>query len=124
MKNLKDDSNNYLSLTELQEKYSLISCPLNYYSLLSALKYLWNIHRNKCDTNNFEYESFSSRLMQANKTSPLVYNKLIEKKSIRPTQSQQKWKSDCNLNNDERINWPGVRHTYWHPKVQINTRLN
>ena len=43
--------------------------------------------------------------MRANKTSPLVHNKLIEKKSIRPTQSQQKWKSDCNLNNDECINW-------------------
>ena len=43
--------------------------------------------------------------MRANKTSPLVYNKLIEKKSIRPTQSQQKWKSDCNLNNDKCINW-------------------
>ena len=69
VKNLKDDSNNYLSLTELQEKYSLISCPLKYYGLLSAQKYLWNIYRNKCDTNNFEYESFSSRLMRANKKS-------------------------------------------------------
>ena len=80
VKNLTDDSNSYLSLTELQEKYSLISCPLKYYGLLSALKYLWNIHRNKCDTNSFKYESLSSRLMRASKTSPLVYNKLIEKK--------------------------------------------
>jgi len=42
VKHLKDGSKYFLSLTDLQNKYSLNACPLGYCGLLSALKRLWN----------------------------------------------------------------------------------
>ena len=40
VKHLKDEHNNFLSLAELQQKYSLKVCLLNYFGLVSALKSL------------------------------------------------------------------------------------
>ena len=54
-------------------------------------------------------KSFLARLLKSNRASPAVYTKLISKKSISPTQNQQKWIKDCNLNSHECINW---RETY------------
>ena len=54
---LNDDaSNSFLSLVEMQCKYSLNFCPLKYLGLISALKSLWN----KCKddrSNNCNYDS-------------------------------------------------------------------
>ena len=105
VKHLKDGSNYFLSLTDLQNKYSLNACPLGYCGLLSALKRLWNTVKNKCTLSNAKYESFLARLLKSNRASPIVYTKLISKKSISPTQNQQKWIKDCNLNSHECINW-------------------
>ena len=40
VKHLKNASKNFLSLAEMQHKYSLNSCPLKHYGLMSALKSL------------------------------------------------------------------------------------
>jgi len=109
VKHSKDGSNYFLSLTDLQNKYSLNACPLGYSGLLSAIKRLWNTVKNKCTLNNAKYESFLARLLKSNRASPIVYTKLISKKSISPTQNQQKWIKDCNLNSHGCINW---RETY------------
>ena len=42
VKHLKDASSNFLSLAEMQCKYSINICPLKYYGLLSTLKSLRN----------------------------------------------------------------------------------
>ena len=50
------------------------------------------------------YESYSTKLIKAQKASRSVYDKLITKKSAAPTTSQQKWIEDCNLGQNE-IKW-------------------
>ena len=40
-KHLKNASNNFLSLAEMQRNYSLNFCPLKHHRLMSALKSLW-----------------------------------------------------------------------------------
>ena len=38
---MKTDSNVYLSFSEFRRKFNLNPCPLKYYGILSAIKYLW-----------------------------------------------------------------------------------
>ena len=109
VKHLKNDSNNFLSLNELRTKYNLNACPLKYYGLLSALKHTWNMHKSNFVDNSPEYENFSTKLLTTQSVTRLVYSKLIAVKSIAPTQSQQKWMKDCEINNAEDIKW---RETY------------
>ena len=106
MKHLKDNSNNFLFLFELQARYRLKVCPLKYCGLLSALKSLWRTHKDNFAINEPNNESLSARLRKAQKASPLVYAKLITKKSIPPTQTQQKWVMDCDMKDDQYIKWP------------------
>ena len=61
VKHLKDDSNNFLSLLELQAKFRRKTCPLRHYGLVSALKLLWNVHKNNYILEDSEYESFSEK---------------------------------------------------------------
>ena len=81
VKHLKDNSNNFLSLFELQARYRLKVCPLKSCGLLSALKSLWRTHKDNCAINKPNNESFSARLKNAQKASPLVYAKLITGKA-------------------------------------------
>ena len=69
MKYLKDDSNNFLSLTELQTRYGITVCPLKYCGTLSTIKLLWKTHQNSFVPNDpkNEYESFSTKLLKAQK---------------------------------------------------------
>ena len=80
VKHLKDGSNYFLSLTDLQNKYSLNVCPLEYHGLLSALKCFWNTVKNECTLNNAKYESSLARLLKSNRASAIVYTKLMSKK--------------------------------------------
>ena len=103
---VKDNSNNFLYLFELQARYRLKVCPLKNCGLLSALKSLWRTHKDNFAINEPNNESFSARLRKAQKASPLVYAKLITGKSIPPTQTQQKWVVDCDMKDDQDIKWP------------------
>ena len=93
VKDLKDDSNNFLSLTELQTRYGLTFCPLKYCGILSTIKLLWKTHQNNFATNDpkNKYESFSTKLLKAQKASKLVYTKLLSRKSISPTGVVHTW---------------------------------
>ena len=105
VKHLKDDSDNFLSLLELQTRYSLKVCPLKYCGLLSALELLWNTHKDNFTTNDSKNESFSASFLKARKASSFVYAKLISGKSAAPSQTQQKWLEDCNIKEDECVKW-------------------
>ena len=58
MKHLKDEHNKFLSLAELQLKYSLKVCLLKYLGLVSALKSLWTTCKTNCIKNCNNYETF------------------------------------------------------------------
>ena len=73
VKHLKDNSNNFLSLFELQARYRFKVCPLKYCGLLSALKSLWRTHKDNFAINEPNNESLSARLRKAQKASPLVF---------------------------------------------------
>ncbi|KAL9982000.1 hypothetical protein ACROYT_G010777 [Oculina patagonica] len=105
VKHLKDGSNNFLSYFELQTKFSLKICPLRYYGLISALKLLWDAHKNNLIMTDSEYETFSETLIKSQRTSPPVYQKLISKKSTLSSQSQRKWFEDCNTEETKCIKW-------------------
>ena len=60
VKHLKNASNKFLSLAEMQHKYSLNFnfCLIKHQELLSALSSLWNTRKNDCINNNWNYKSF------------------------------------------------------------------
>ena len=104
VKHLKDVSNIFLTFAEMQRKYSLNICPLQYYGLLSTLKSLWNTCKNNY-INNCDYESFAAKLAKCQRANKLLYTKLISIKSTHPTHNQQKWLKDCHQNDVDSINW-------------------
>ena len=105
VKHLKDEHNKFLSLAELQQKYSLKVCLLKYLGLVSALKSLWTTCKTNCIKNCNNYETFVVRLTECQSASKLVYTKLLSTKCKLPSHNQQKWLKDCNENDVEAINW-------------------
>jgi len=104
VKHLKNASNSYLSLAEMQRKYSLNFCPLKYFGLISALKSLWNKCKGDC-INNCNYENFVEKLTKCQSANKLVYVKLVSTKCTPAIHTQQKWLKDCHLNDVDSINW-------------------
>ena len=105
VKHLRNREGKFLTPPELLNKYDIKVQPLAYCGIISALKKLCNTFNQGDHTNEGNsYESFSTKLMKAQKASKLVYDKLITKKSAPPTTSQQKWNQDCNLGQNE-ITW-------------------
>ena len=49
------------------------------------------------------YESFSTKLLKAKKANKLVYTKLISKKILPSRQAQQKWVTECGIEDEECI---------------------
>ena len=105
VKHLKDEHNKFLSLAELQQKYSPKVCLLKYFGLVSALKSLWTTCKTNCIKNCDNYETFVVRLTECQSASKLVYTKLLSTKCELPSHNQQKWLKDCNENDVEAINW-------------------
>ena len=106
VKHLKDEDNNFYTLSDFQNKYSLNVRPLAYYGVVSALKHLWKT----CNPNNktnltSENECFSGKFLKSQEASRLVYNKIVTMQSSAPLKSQQKWLEDCNGINNENFQW-------------------
>ena len=106
VKHLKDEDNNFYTLSDFQNKYSLNVRPLAYYGVVSALKHLWKT----CNPNNktsltSENECFSGKFLKSQKASRLVYNKIVTMQNSAPLKSQQKWLEDCNGINNENFRW-------------------
>ena len=58
---------------------------------------------------------------KAQKASQIVYANLISRKSILPTQTQQKWTEECNIEGDKCIKW--YKAYQLAPKCTKSTRL-
>ena len=115
VKRLKGDSNNFLSLTELQTRYGITVCPLTYCGTLSTIKLLWKTHQNSFATNDpkSKYQSFSTKLVKA--------QKLISRKNVPPRQAQQKWVTECGIEGEEYVEWHDTYQLAF--KCSTSTRL-
>ena len=123
VKHLKDDYNNFLSHTELQTRYGITVCPLKYCGTLSIIKLLWKTHQNSFAANDpkNKYESFSTKLLKAKKANKLVYTKRISKKILPSRQAQQKWVTECGIEDEECIKWHETYQLAF--KCSTSTRL-
>ena len=54
---------------------------------------------------NYEYEPLSTKSLQVQKATTLIYKKLINNKSLTPESSQKKWIENCCLPTNDNINW-------------------
>ena len=102
------ENNNYLSLTEFQQKYDLNVPPLSFYGIISAVKGLGNSSIKKENDNNQlnqEYEPLSMKLLKAKKVSALVYKTLVRNKGEIPSNSQKKWLLDCGYPCNQNLDW-------------------
>ena len=89
----------------LRTNISSIHARLRITEFCQRLK-LSGIHKKTIASQNSpEYESFSASLSKSQRASPLVYGKLVLKKGMAPTKSQQKWQSDCNMKDDGHVKW-------------------
>ena len=50
-------------------------------------------------------KAFLTKLLNAQKANTLVHTKLISKKIILPRQAQQKWVTECGIEDEECIKW-------------------
>lgn len=97
---LKENSDVYLSLSELQIKFDFRPCQLKYYGVIAAAKQLSKSSNVTNNTTN--YHPFLTQFVQCKKASRLVYKTLVERKGQTPENSQEKWLLDFN---NEPINW-------------------
>ena len=121
VKHLRNREGKFLTSPELSNKYNIKVQPFVYCGIISALKKLCNTFNQEDHTNEGNgYESYSTKLIKAQKASKLVYDRLVTKKSAAPITRQQKWIKDCNLGENE-IEW-GTTYQPAH-KITKSTKL-
>ena len=103
---LLKDRNAFLSLHELKDPFDVKTNFLTLLSLLSSLNSL----RKRCKDNQCTgiSESFLDRFIKTKKANKLVYKELVSMKQVWPTQTQEKWITDCTLQRDDLIDWKAV----------------
>ena len=106
VKHLLGPDNNFLLLNDFRCKYEIDPRPLSFYGLISAVKAL-RIDSNFQDlqNTNHEKEPLTTRILEVNKATTLIYKILIGNKSLTPESCQKKWLEDCGLPIDGNINW-------------------
>ena len=102
------DSNTYLSLQELKDRFNIQTNFLTFRSLISAVKALERTNKDRLLDRNTKFESFLERFLKSNKPNRVVYEKLIFLKQQPPYRSQNKWCVDCEVENMETIDWKSV----------------
>ena len=85
---LGPDNNTFLSLKDFRSKYGFDPPPLSFYGLISAVKSLQtkSNFQDLQDT-NYVHEQLSTKLLQVQKATTLIYKKLINNKSATPESS-------------------------------------
>ena len=104
VRHLMKDADNFLSFTELKERFDVKTNFLVYHGLVSCIKLLRNAIQNQNETNR-TLSSFVENFIKAPKSNRLAYKKLVSAKQSSPRRSQQKWSADCNLQCSRAIDW-------------------
>jgi len=121
VKNIKDLINNeyqIITYRNFKEKYNVSF--LEFYGVASAIRSAMKTLKMKSQSENDQGISVP-KLIAANKPTKLAYEILINKKSIRPRKSQEKWVRDCKLPAVEDLNWTFI---YSLPRIcTVSTKL-
>ena len=103
---LGPDNDTFLSLKDFRLKYDLDPPPLTFYGLISAVKSLrTKSNFQDVQNTNYEHQPLSTKILQVQKATTLIYQKLINSKSLSPESSQKKSIEDCCLPTNDNINW-------------------
>ena len=106
VKHLMDDSHNFMSLESFQNKYELHVKPLSLFGIISAVKLL----QRQIPKTQLKHESLFDTFLKSQKSSRIVYQKLISDKVERPLSCQEKWHKDISSTN-ETVDWRKVYQT-------------
>ena len=98
------DAHNFLSFTELKERFDVKTNFLVYHGLASCMKLLRNAIENQNETSKI-FSPFVENFIKAPKSNRLAYKKLVSAKQSSPWKSQEKWSADCNLQCSKTIDW-------------------
>ena len=98
------DAHNFLSFTELKERFNVKTNFLVYHGSESCIKLLRKAIQNQNETNT-NFSTFVKNFIKACKPNRLAYKKLVSAKQSSPRRSQEKWIADCNLQCSKTIDW-------------------
>ena len=101
-----DDSHNFMSLESFQNKYELHVKPLSLFGIITAVKRL----QRQIPKTQLKHESLFDTFLKSQKSSRIVYQKLISDKGERPLSCQEKWHKDISSTN-ETVDWRKVYQT-------------
>ena len=104
VKHLMKDADNFLSFTELKERFDVKTNFLVYQGLVSCIKLLRTAIENQTEENR-NFSTFVENFMKAPKSNRLVYKTLVSAKQSSPRKSQEKWSADCSLQCSKTIDW-------------------
>ena len=96
------DAHNFLSFTELKERFDVKTNFLVYHGLVSCIKLLRNVIENQNETNR-NFSTFVENFIKAPKSNRLAYKRLVSAKQSSLRRSQEKWSADCNLHCSKTI---------------------
>ena len=104
VRHLMKDAHNFLSFTELKERFHVKTNFLVYHGLVSCIKLLRNAIENQNETNKI-FITFEENFIKAPESNRLAYKKLVSTKQSSPRKSQEKWSAHCNLQCSKTIDW-------------------
>ena len=97
-----DDSINFLSLASFQNKYQLKVRPLRFFGIISAVKLL----QQQIPRLQLKYENLLDTFLKNQKSSRIVYKKLISDKGEQPLPCQERWQKDIgSTTNTVNVDW-------------------
>ena len=99
------DTDNFLSFTELKERYDIKTNFLVYHGLVSCIKSLRNAIENENEKATEFSALFVENFIKAPKPNRLAYKKLVSAKQSSPRKSQEKRSADCSLQRSKTIDW-------------------
>ena len=106
---LKGNSSQFLSHVEFQTAFRINVNILEYLGIISALKELRKSFPQQLrDPNTTTQQVFGKVFLQTQKPGKLAYKKLIQRKSITPKASQEKWLKDCDIPENQPVQWRRV----------------
>ena len=74
----------FLSFSEFKDRYRFKPSLLSFLGVISAIKQLWETTNGKNLSEVSDYNTFSEKVLMANKPNRIVYQKLVEKKENSP----------------------------------------
>ena len=105
---LMTNESTFLSFSDFKDRYKIKPPFLSFLGVISAIKLLWNKTKQERPTEDSHYDNFRLKLIQASKSTRIVYRKLVDKRRKKPQRSQMKWSMDCMFEQNEPVDWVAI----------------